>query len=398
MTTDFVLWQWSLLTQLLSGAIIAGFFQVFARTFRTAEMQSWRGAWLANLVALLVTAADTFFISATPGVTLVAICISYLVSRALFIALLLEGLWHATSADGPPWSARQRTAAIAVIGVAGIAVISEYTLLGVVTHAMLCIGATYGTVVCLRQRNHPVRWLAPGFGLRALLSLAELLGYATSTTPPMLSLAWRSDVLESLLSASSFVDMSVEWLLVLGSVLAVTTRSQRELESTNADLRIAQESLRAIVDVDPLTGLANRRALPAILREVQPDGASIVFIDLHDFKQINDERGHLAGDEALRRFATALHEGFRPGDAVVRYAGDEFVVIARGLERGAIVARVEELRTRLAQSPPGPALSFDAGYADLEPGGVPDDAIQRADQAMYEVKMRARTTGGRARR
>ncbi|MEP7382521.1 MAG: GGDEF domain-containing protein [Gemmatimonadota bacterium] len=178
-------------------------------------------------------------------------------------------------------------------------------------------------------------------------------------------------------------------------VLAATTRAQRELRSSNDDLLRAQEALRAIVDVDPLTGLANRRALPGILRTVQPDGASLVFIDLRGFKQINDARGHAAGDDLLKRFAAAVQESVRPGDAVVRYAGDEFLVVAQGLAHPAMEARIVALRERLADDTSrwSSRITFDAGHSELEAGGHPDDAVQAADRAMYERKLDGRREG-----
>ncbi|MCC7053237.1 MAG: hypothetical protein IT355_08195 [Gemmatimonadaceae bacterium] len=69
-------------------------------------------------------------------------------------------------------------------------------------------------------------------------------------------LLWQWSLLARLVSVSSFFDASAEWLLALGCVLAVTTRSRRELESTNDELRRVQSTLRAMVDVDSLTGLA----------------------------------------------------------------------------------------------------------------------------------------------
>jgi diguanylate cyclase (GGDEF)-like protein len=131
----------------------------------------------------------------------------------------------------------------------------------------------------------------------------------------------------------------------------------------------------------------NRRALPSVLRDVQPHGATLLFFDLDGFKQINDIYGHHAGDECLRHFASVLRESFRPSDTVVRWAGDEFLVVASGLPRRDFEARVEIVRDRLRRAGhAGPAIRFSVGLADLEAGGQPEAALQAADAAMYAAK------------
>ena len=145
-------------------------------------------------------------------------------------------------------------------------------------------------------------------------------------------------------------------------MLALSERIQGELRQSNAGLLTAQEDLRRVADRDPLTGLANRRQLPETFRAVQPQGALLLFFDLDDFKQINDRYGHQAGDECLRRFAANLCECFRPSDVLVRYGGDEFLVVASGLDEAGGRERVGRLRERLRFVPgAGPAITFSVG-------------------------------------
>ncbi|HEV7502607.1 MAG TPA: GGDEF domain-containing protein, partial [Vicinamibacteria bacterium] len=203
--------------------------------------------------------------------------------------------------------------------------------------------------------------------------------------PGAISPAWHGAATIFLAAASSF-DSGAEWLLALGCVLAVSERVQRELVQTNAELILAQEDMRRMADRDALTGLDNRRVLPRVLRDAQPAGAILLFFDLDRFKQINDLHGHAAGDETLRRFAAGLRECFRPDDSLVRYAGDEFLVVARGLGISAVEGRVAALRERLRVSSDGPPIAFSVGVAELAPGGRPEDALRGADEAMYAAK------------
>jgi diguanylate cyclase (GGDEF)-like protein len=98
---------------------------------------------------------------------------------------------------------------------------------------------------------------------------------------------------------------------------------------------------------DPLTGLPNRRMLelraPRLSEHADPSRIGILFIDLDDFKGVNDTYGHNAGDAVLAEFATRLSGCVRPGDIIVRLGGDEFAVLLVGVdegEAGAVADRV----------------------------------------------------------
>jgi diguanylate cyclase (GGDEF)-like protein len=191
------------------------------------------------------------------------------------------------------------------------------------------------------------------------------------------------------LAAHSSFAAAAEWVIALGCVLTLYRTIQRELSESNDALVASKEVLQDLVDRDSLTGLANRRALPSVLRQSFDTGATILFFDLNDFKIINDSYGHAAGDECLKRFSRALLATFRPDDHVIRYAGDEFVVIAHGVEPPRLLERVDALRERLKQErAPGPQIRFSVGHSYMPVHGDPDEALKAADESMYGEKAR----------
>jgi diguanylate cyclase (GGDEF)-like protein/PAS domain S-box-containing protein len=157
--------------------------------------------------------------------------------------------------------------------------------------------------------------------------------------------------------------------------------------------------LERLSRTDPLTGLLNRRAfeeeLTARLARAGSAAApgALVFVDLDNFKPVNDVHGHEKGDDALKATAALLRARTRPGDLVARLGGDEFALWLDRMGADAAAARAQEIvasGTALAAFSAGPdrPLGFSVGAAVHRPGRGEDGAalIARADAAMYEVK------------
>src|SRR5262249_44288253 len=151
-----------------------------------------------------------------------------------------------------------------------------------------------------------------------------------------------------------------------------------------------------------LTQLKNRRAFFELGRQAlkvahrEHDAYTLFFVDLNGLKQINDQLGHLSGDQALRDTAAVLLETFRDCDIVARYGGDEFVVLAQVSMSGGAEALRERLyhhfrQFNLQNSRPY-RLEVSVGVAVAEGEGMPDieTLIAHADEEMYREKRGAR--------
>ena len=160
--------------------------------------------------------------------------------------------------------------------------------------------------------------------------------------------------------------------------------------------QVIEEQLHARVFTDPLTGLANRdRLLDAVGRACRradpPSRVAVLFLDLDDFKLVNDALGHAAGDRLLADVGERLRAATRGIDLVARLGGDEFAVLLDGLasadDVGVVVGRV-----RAALSAPvlleGRAVPVEAsvGVAHWDGAATPAELLRNADLAMYRAK------------
>ena len=205
-------------------------------------------------------------------------------------------------------------------------------------------------------------------------------------------------------TSSSRSDDGVEWALrTIESAIKGTNDESQAREAVDF-LRRAFSSARTSASTDPLTGLANRAWFYQVLEERLAPGrgpcisAAVLFLDLDGFKDVNDARGHQAGDTLLAEVANRISHCVREQDLVARHGGDEFVVLLVKIESPsvalAVAARIIE-----AISVPFPVddghvhLGVSVGIALFpEHGSSGNELLKRADLAMY----RAKNQGGRS--
>jgi diguanylate cyclase (GGDEF)-like protein len=160
------------------------------------------------------------------------------------------------------------------------------------------------------------------------------------------------------------------------------------------------EELLEKTGIDQLTGVSDRNRFEAIaqssiaraLRSQRP--ISVAIIDVDHFKQINDQHGHVAGDEVLRRIAQALRDSVRTGDKIFRYGGEEFVILCEGMGHADALAHAERIRcaipaTLLETLAEAPTVSIGVATAPGD-GAHILELVHHADLHLYRAKQMGR--------
>ena len=210
------------------------------------------------------------------------------------------------------------------------------------------------------------------------------------------SAAMESGYYEDEILASAHGPLGARWLsrrlVRSGAGLAMTVRDISER-------RAQEQALSHMANTDPLTGLPNRHWLmaflpPAIEAAGKCDaGLALLFVDLDDFRHINDSFGHGAGDDLLRQAASRLKSLVRGSDHVVRLGGDEFGVVLQKVQADDDVARVSRLIIKAMQEPFEVAgqgqhmVEASVGISVFPRDGIDcDTLLKHADLALYAAK------------
>ena len=182
---------------------------------------------------------------------------------------------------------------------------------------------------------------------------------------------------------------------------AIVMRLAAEVDALAEQLEISRariSELEQCIDIDPLTLTLNRRGfereLARSLAYVKRYGvrAALLFLDLDNFKPVNDRHGHAAGDAVLRAVADTLARSVRASDVVGRYGGDEFVVLLWNVGTSAAALKAAALEAAVYATPvmwgaSTLVVGASAGVASLGALDTPAEALARADAAMYVRKM-----------
>jgi diguanylate cyclase (GGDEF)-like protein len=181
--------------------------------------------------------------------------------------------------------------------------------------------------------------------------------------------------------------------------LFIFAQNQKRIAALNAEreaMQIRQYETQKLAEVDPLTELLNRRAMRALLEGALAGGGDapedcVAMLDLDHFKAVNDDFGHLMGDDVLRATGRILRDTLRTGDIAARWGGEEFLILLPGTSLATAVQCLERLRkvvaaARFGSEDSGPRVTISCGVVQLHPKDTLVAVLTRVDMALYMAK------------
>jgi len=181
---------------------------------------------------------------------------------------------------------------------------------------------------------------------------------------------------------------------VFNHMVSRLREGRRELDNINDMLQKKNDELERLSITDGLTGLVNHRFMIQRLNEegIRADRYhhefSVLMADVDHFKQYNDDFGHPAGDEVLKRVADIVRASVRPGDTAARYGGEEFAIVMPETPAAEAFEIAEHVRARVAsESFAGRKVTLSIGVAEFpSDADLPHAVMAAADKALYEAK------------
>jgi diguanylate cyclase (GGDEF)-like protein len=192
--------------------------------------------------------------------------------------------------------------------------------------------------------------------------------------------------------------MFLEMMIAVGIIVLLFEATQGRLAAEMEALVHSERELKEMGVRDPLTGLYNRHHFNDVIRRelanVRRYGTelSVLLVDVDRFKEINDRKGHGAGDDVLRFVANYLTTCIRESDFVFRWGGDEFLLLLPRTDEGSAAQKAEEVARKLPKIPGTEGLhpSLSVGWATHRMNAEFPATLALADQRMYEMKLKGK--------
>lgn len=258
---------------------------------------------------------------------------------------------------------------------------------------MAVAGIAWFTVTVLVFRSRAVglgkRFSGMMAAITTLAQMAYVVFFALSASAP--------DQAYAFLHYTGFYDLFLQMLFGIGLIIWAMEDTERRLSTVHARAVDDTQRSRRRVQIDPLTDAYNRFFMdelrPTLSRE--PAGGSIVLIDVDGLKTINDNEGHEEGDKAIWTVAAAVKKLIRGDDYLIRWGGDEFLVVLPGMDQEVAKKRFYMLPSKIEEVRQSPRtqsrayrkfLAASVGVTPFSSRAPFDMAIETADRVMYERK------------
>jgi len=301
--------------------------------------------------------------------------------------------------------------------------VSLFKPLAVAAIAALPISLLVARVAVSEQRFYQIHvgilavgWLliavfifqSPRAGLgRQFSGLLALLSAGVQFAAVVVSSTASPEFAQQLIAYSSFFDVLLEMLFGIGLIIWAMEDTERRLAALHARTVDDTRRSKRKATLDPLTDTHNRFFLDEIRPQLESSdtGGSIVLIDVDGLKRINDTEGHEEGDRAIWTVANAIKKLVRGNDHVIRWGGDEFLVVLPGMDEDLarrrfymLPSKIDEVKqsSRSAGKPYMKFLAASVGVHIYSKRIPLDVAISQADRVMYERKRAHRELRGPA--
>jgi diguanylate cyclase (GGDEF)-like protein len=304
------------------------------------------------------------------------------------VAVAADRMQHEVPLSRPMWTAL----------LLGIPVSAAIVLFAGSGSLFFAIHMTIGAVAWIFIAAMIIRSRAPGLGKRFAGTLAVLTFLVHGLYVAFFGIsALHRDETYPFLQYTGFYDLFLEMLFGIGLIIWAMEDTERKLINIHARAVDDTQRSKRRAQIDPLTEAHNRFFLDEIRASLmrEPAGGSIVLIDVDGLKEINDSEGHEEGDKAIWTISQATKKLIRGDDYLIRWGGDEFLVVLPGMDEEVakkrfymLPAKIDEVR----QSPRSAARSYKK-FLSASVGVTPfssrvpfDMAIEMADRHMYERK------------
>jgi diguanylate cyclase (GGDEF)-like protein len=362
------------------GALLAGALLGLIRLDDERLRSMLRNCSLAMLL-LGASLAQLLFTGPEPGLFSESLMLVGTVGSVPLVAAALGALSGLRTIRGSLMGA----AALLMALVQAVAMMLPGALPGVVYATLASAGSGLLLLACWPLLSRPRHFAEAALGASAAL-------YAFSWLPRLVgALAWDGPRL------THHLYLPEAWWAFYGVLYAVLPGAVAALVLSVAAMRLHTQ-LMARATTDELTGLLMRRALhenaARVLRTGREagTGTAVLLCDIDHFKRINDTQGHAQGDEVLRQVARVLQAQLRAPALLARYGGEEFVAVCDTGDVAVARQVAERLRGAVAaMAMPGSdgrplALSISVGVAIVTPADTLEQALSRADEALYRAK------------